>query len=86
MNERANPISRRKEVFNMPPIGGSSRVVIPKRFLEMFLKEPRFVLDPAPGLWPVDIRILREGMLEKLMADKQFAANFDVMVVPKAGR
>ena len=67
----------------MQPIRNPSRVVIPKRFLKIFLEEPRFVLDPAPGLWPVDIKILKEGLLEKLMTDKEFAAKFEVMVVPK---
>jgi hypothetical protein len=59
------------------------RCTIPKSFLDVFNKEPRIVLKPFPGLWPVDIGLLKNGLLEKLAADKEFNANFDIMIVPK---
>ncbi len=62
---------------------GETRFTIPKAFLEAFVKEPRIILKPWPGLWPVDARLLKTGLLEKLLADQEFVANFDVMIVPK---
>jgi hypothetical protein len=59
------------------------RFTIPKSFLDVFTKEPRFVLKPYPGLWPVDINLLRTGLLDKLAADKEFTTNFEILIVPK---
>jgi hypothetical protein len=71
-----------KEVIEMEPVR-ELRFTIPKSFLEVFAQEPRFVLKPFPGLWPVDIRLLRSGLLEKLVADEEFNANFEIMIVPR---
>ncbi len=56
--------------------------IIPKVFLDVFVKEPRIVLKPFPGLMPVDIKLLKSGLLEKLIDDKEFNANFKIMIVP----
>jgi hypothetical protein len=59
------------------------RLSIPKSFLEVFAKEPRFVFKPSPGLWPVDARILKSGVLDKLIADQEFNRDFEIMIVPR---
>jgi hypothetical protein len=59
------------------------RFTIPKSFLEVFTQEPRLVLKPSPGIWPVDIKLLRSGLLEKLVADKEFNAHFEFIIVPR---
>jgi hypothetical protein len=71
----------RKEAPMAPPREQS--VTIPKVFLEAFNSEPRIVLKPFPGLWPIDPGLLKKGLLEKLMADKSFKQKFDIMIVPK---
>lgn len=63
--------------------GREQRLTIPKSFLEVFAREPRIILKPIPGLWPVDISLLRSGLLEKLAADKEFNAGFEIMVVAR---
>jgi hypothetical protein len=60
------------------------QVTIPKAFLEAFTQEPRIVLPPFPGLWPVDMRLLRSDFLEQMINDEEFNARFQVMIVPKA--
>ena len=58
--------------------------VIPKGILEVLEEQPRFVIDPAPGFWPIDIAILRRtDLLEKLAADKEFNANYEIVIMPK---
>jgi hypothetical protein len=59
------------------------RFTIPKPLLEVFAQEARFVLRPLPGLWPVDAKFLKSGLLEKLVADKEFNANFEIMITPR---
>ncbi len=59
------------------------RFTIPKVLLESFAKEARIVLKPLPGLWPVDMKLLRSGMLEKLAADKAFQRDFEILIVHK---
>ncbi len=55
-------------------------IVIPKLLLESFREEMRIVKDPNAGLWPVDLRMLQQGMLEKLMHDKAFMDKFQVVI------
>jgi hypothetical protein len=66
----------------MEPVHGR-KFEIPKVFLDAFVKEPRFVLKPYPGFWPVDINLLKSGLMDKLLADKEFAANFEVVIMPR---
>ena len=63
--------------------GRELRFVIPKSFLEVFTREPRFVIKPFPGLWPVDIKLLKSGLLEKLVIDKEFNENFEIVIMPR---
>lgn len=65
----------------MEPVHKELRFDIPKVLLEAFAKNPRFVLKPAPGLWPVDPKIL--PLLERLVRDKEFNANFEIVIMPK---
>jgi hypothetical protein len=65
----------------MAIVGRKLRFKIPKVLLKAFAEQPRIILDPAPGLWPVDLRALPS--LEKLARDKEFKANFEIMIVPK---
>jgi hypothetical protein len=63
--------------------GRELRFVIPKSFLEVFAREPRIVIKPFPGLWPVDIKLLKSGLLEKLVIDKEFNENFEIVIMPR---
>ena len=57
------------------------RFEIPKILLEGFREHPRIVLKPAPGLWPVDMKVLH--LLEKMMNDKEFYDKYEILVVQK---
>jgi hypothetical protein len=65
----------------METIQSELRIDIPKRLLEGFAANPRIVCKPCPGLWPVDMRVLKH--LEKLMDDKEFNSKFEVIVTPR---
>jgi len=57
---------------------------IPRGIVEVFDQQPRFVIEPAPGFWPIDIGILKKtDLLDKLAADKDFNNKFQIMIVPK---
>lgn len=57
------------------------RFVIPEVLLEAFAQQPRIILEPAPGLWPVDLRVL--PLLEKLVRNEEFNAKFEILIVPR---
>ncbi len=59
------------------------RFTIPKPLLEAFAQEARFVFKPLPGIWPVDAKFLKSGLLEKLVADKDFNAKFEIVIAPR---
>ena len=60
------------------------RFVIPKGIFEFLEEHPRIIIEPAPGLWPIDIAILRQShFLDKLAADKEFSKNFEIVIMPK---
>jgi hypothetical protein len=65
----------------MDPVVRKSRFEIPRVLLEAFEKQPRIVLNPAPGLWPVDPEVLHS--LVKVAENKEFKENFEIMVVPR---
>jgi hypothetical protein len=67
----------RKEKVTME----ETRFTIPKVFLEAFVKEPRFVLKPSPGLWPVDLKVF--PLLEKMIRDAEFNKNFEIVIMPR---
>ena len=57
---------------------------IPRGVLELLEEQPRFVIEPAPGFWPIDIGILRKtNILDKLAADKAFNEHFEIVIMPK---
>ncbi len=64
-------------------MASDQQFTIPKVLLEGFATQPRIVFKPIPGIWPVDIKLLRNGWLEKMAADKEFARNCDVVIMPK---
>ena len=59
------------------------RFTVPPSLLEVSKREPRFVLRPIPGLMPVDFALLTPDFIEKLAGDKEFNANFEILIVPK---
>ena len=60
------------------------RFTIPRGVLEVFDEQPRFVVEPAPGFWPIDIAILQKtDILDKLAADKEFNENFEIVIMPR---
>lgn len=65
----------------METIHKKFRFNIPKVLLEAFAENPRLVFDPSAGLWPVDLKML--PLLEKLVRDKEFTANFEIVIMPK---
>jgi hypothetical protein len=68
------------------PVLGVKRYVIPPELLEIFKQEMRVIPQwpPAPGYWPVDIRVLVEhGLLEKLVKNKQFNEQFQIVIMPR---
>lgn len=58
---------------------------IPKVLLETFQKDPRIIIKYRPdGIWPIDPGILiKSDIIQKLAKDKDFVANFDIIVSPK---
>jgi hypothetical protein len=59
---------------------------IPPELREVFLKDWRVIgpWPPAPGYWPIDIRVLVEGgLLQKLAANKEFTNQFQIVIMPK---
>ena len=60
-----------------------TRFTIPKKYAEIFAQELRIIVEPSPGLWPVDAKLLRSGMLEKMVNDKEFNANFEIVIMQK---
>jgi hypothetical protein len=59
------------------------KFIIPKPLYEAFAEEMRIVIDPAPGLWPVDIRMLQHGLLDQLAKDKAFMDKYQIMITPR---
>ncbi len=51
---------------------------IPKVLLDRFEEEPRFILKPYPGILLLDIK-----NLQVLLEDKEWAKNYDVVLMPK---
>ncbi len=60
---------------------GDTRFTIPPVFLDIFKKEPRIVLKPWPGLWPVDLKVF--PLLEKMIRDEEFNRNFEIVIMPR---
>ncbi len=60
------------------------RVDLPPKLMEVFAQSPRIVIKGHPaGLWPVDPAILKKIDLAKLIADKDFNANFEVVIMQR---
>lgn len=75
------------EAINKPVVLENTqlRFNLPKVLLDEFVANPRIVMkNPAPGLWPVDIRQLQNvEFIKKLAADRDFAKNFEIVIMPK---
>lgn len=64
---------------------GDSRFTIPPALLKVFSQEPRVVFKDRPdGIWPVDpIMLQKADWLQKLAADKEFNAKFEIVIMPR---
>lgn len=62
------------------------RVQIPKVLLEEFQKNPRILLKNYPaGIYPIDPGILKNtDALKKILTDKEFQQNFELVAVSKS--
>ena len=58
-------------------------ITVPSVLLEAFKLEHRISVKPSPGLWPVDPILVKEGLLNKLINDKEFMSRFDIMIMPR---
>jgi hypothetical protein len=59
---------------------------VPKELYEAFRKEWRVIgpYPPAPGYWPIDIRVLLEGgLLDKLAKNPEFMDQYQIVIMPK---
>ena len=66
----------------MPSIADKRTIKVPDVLVEAFRTEHRISVHPSPGLWPVDARLLKSGMLDKLINDEEFMSHFDIMIMP----
>lgn len=66
-------------------LGGIKEYVIPKALIEEFRAEPRVIMIHRPdGLWPVPPYLLKESpFFEKLFSNKEFAADYQVVIMRK---
>jgi hypothetical protein len=64
---------------------GEIRVEIPKVLVEEFQKNPRILLRNFPaGLYPIDPSILKNvDALKRILTDKEFLQNFELVAVSK---
>lgn len=67
-------------------IGNEIRMKVPKVFLEEFQKNPRILIKHHPaGIFPIDPGILKKvELLQKLVLDKEFQENFELVAVSKS--
>jgi hypothetical protein len=64
--------------------GGELSFAIPPKILNIFEQEPRVILKPFPGILLIDLKKARQlELLQKLANDKEFASQFDVVLMPK---
>jgi len=65
--------------------GSELRVQIPKVLLDEFQKNPRIVIKTHPaGIYPIDPGILKNGeALKKILSDREFQENFELVAVCK---
>ena len=61
----------------VPKVGAGA---IPLKYFRAF-EEARIIFKPYPGLMILDASMLER--VKAIMADKQFAKQFDVVIVPK---
>ena len=69
------PVRKAKEI----------RIAIPKGLEEYFKLNPRVVpkLPFPPGIWPIDAKILRRLDLNKLINNREFNKNYQVVITHK---
>lgn len=57
---------------------------VPPFLMKQFQESPRFVIKPAPGIWPVPIDWFRRPEFWKeLAANKEFQEKFEVYIMPR---
>ena len=61
--------------------GRISRFEMPRGFVEAFAKQPRIVIDPTVGLWPIDLELW--PFVQQLAKDEEFMKNFEIIIVPR---
>ena len=70
----------------MPTVTKVQEFKIPPELREVFKKEWRVIgpWPPAPGYWPIDIRVLLEGgLLKKLGENPEFQKQFQIVIMPR---
>jgi hypothetical protein len=67
-------VNARREV-RIPPL--------PEKLVKQFERELRIVVDPLPGIWPLEARLIQNGLLNELIMDKEFMQNFDIAIIAK---
>jgi hypothetical protein len=70
----------------MPRATTVTQIKIPPELMEAFKKDWRVIgpWPPAPGYWPIDVRVLLEGGLLKKLADNpEFQKQFQVVIMPR---
>ena len=73
------------EIKRVPLNSEDIRVAIPREILEIFEKEQAVLIKRpigAPGFWPIDPGLLTR-LQQKFMANKELAAKFEVVLMPK---
>ena len=67
--------------------GGDYRVSVPQRLMELFKDDVPFLIKYHPaGLWPIGPRLINSDQFQEMVKGKEFAQNFEVVIMPKAGR
>ena len=59
-------------------------IEIPKVLHKKFMKNPRLILDPSPGYWPIAIKDLEGSpFFDEIINDKEFNEKCQVVVMAK---
>jgi len=62
---------------------GAKRIRIPESLLDWFAREPIIIIDPVPGLMPIDPIMLAKSELLERIGTEEFAQQFELIAVPK---
>ncbi len=70
----------------MPDVAKVVKYKVPPELVKLFEKEYRVIghWPPAPGYWPIDLRVLIEGGLGKRLVDNpEFDKQFQIVIMPR---